>query len=128
MVNKVFTPYSWTCKIHIYKIKKILYTHVPAHNVQNKYLKINLTMCKLGTDFSCIFPVHFTLFSCSKTEELYQALEKFKRCFWGFFAQLSMPNINFLLIISIHNQENTLWEITKWSPKGKCFWSFIEFS
>ena len=28
---------------------------------------------------------------------------------------------NQLLTILIHNQENRLWELKKWSLKGKCF-------
>ena len=32
-----------------------------------------------------------------------------------------MTNVNFLLTISIHNQEKRLWDLIKWSLKGKYF-------
>ena len=32
-----------------------------------------------------------------------------------------MTNINFLPTTSIRHQEKRLWELIKWSPKGKCF-------
>ena len=35
-----------------------------------------------------------------------------------------VTTINFLLTKSVHNQEKMLREITKWSPKGKCFYLF----
>ena len=38
-----------------------------------------------------------------------------------------MTNINFLLIISIDCQEQSLWELIKWSQR-KNLWSFINFS
>ena len=31
-----------------------------------------------------------------------------------------MTNVNFLLMISIQYREIRLWELIKWSPKGKC--------
>lgn len=54
------------------------------------------------------------------------------RCNWSCilltFLSLSLclslarvTKINFLLTISIHHQEKSLWELTKWPTKGKCF-------
>ena len=33
---------------------------------------------------------------------------------------LLLTNINFLSTLPIHHQGNRLWELMKWSPKGKC--------
>ena len=58
--------------------------------------------------------------------------DKFSHCEWS--TKLSdsvtlsvqrVTKINFLFTTSIYNEEKRLWELKKWSLKGKCFWSFI---
>ena len=53
-------------------------------------------------------------------------LSKTKTCILS--GHLHLPRIvttiNFLLTKSVHNREKMLREITKWSPKGKCFYLF----
>ena len=53
-------------------------------------------------------------------------LSKTKTCILSGHLHLSriVTTINFLLTKSVHNQEKMLREITKWSPKGKCFYLF----
>ena len=39
-----------------------------------------------------------------------------------------VTNFNFLLILSMHNQDKWLWEFKERAAKGKMLWSFIKFS
>lgn len=41
------------------------------------------------------------------------------------FSVQGVSNINNLLTVSVHYQQKKLWELTKWSPKGK--WEFAHY-
>ena len=61
-------------------------------------------------------------------------LDKFSH--WEWSTKLSdsetlsvqrVTKINFLFTISIYDEKKRVWELKKWSLKGKCCWSFFKY-
>ena len=79
----------------------------PLHAKKKKlYIYTVLSRCTLANQETQSF----------ESDQKYISLVKL----WPLKSQIIVTNVNFLLMTSIECQAIRLWELIKWSPKGKC--------